>query len=215
MTKIDRKLIKIVMDGRFLPLMILFMTNVKYSAADDVILNPYFHFPGASDVFMGMITTIAVPIEAGTPGEVLFSLIFEANYELPSNETEFRYPTIVGAGSSSARTFIYGIVKRKIEEYGYNGKECLLRTICEAAEYSTEGTGVLGDILHILLTPSTSRKEDNLREYEEAEEAGGEKKCKPYQTNCSFSLLDTFSRIGNIFENINSEPLSTNKLDTK
>ena len=36
--------------------------------------------------------------------------------------------------------------------HGYRGKECLLRAICEASEYSLEHNGVLADILHIVLT---------------------------------------------------------------
>ncbi|KAJ8981916.1 hypothetical protein NQ317_008821 [Molorchus minor] len=32
------------------------------------------------------------------------------------------------------------------------GKQCLLRAICEAAEYRTKDTGVLGDLIHVLLT---------------------------------------------------------------
>lgn len=39
-----------------------------------------------------------------------------------------------------------------VSRQGYDGKNCLIRSICEAAEYSTKETGVLGDILHILLS---------------------------------------------------------------
>ncbi|KAG5866872.1 hypothetical protein JTB14_030169 [Gonioctena quinquepunctata] len=89
---------------------------------------------------------------------------------------------------------------KSLTRYGYAGKECLLRTICEAAEYSTKNTGVLGDILHVLLTPSSSRKQENFLDYENAEQFGNKKKCESYRQKCPLSVLDAFSRISTIFE---------------
>ena len=36
--------------------------------------------------------------------------------------------------------------------FGMDGKACLLRSICEAAEYPVENEGLLGEILNIVLT---------------------------------------------------------------
>ncbi|XP_028031449.1 uncharacterized protein LOC114243978 [Bombyx mandarina] len=36
---------------------------------------------------------------------------------------------------------------------GFNGFDCVLRAICEAAQYPVEDEGFVGEILHILLTP--------------------------------------------------------------
>lgn len=36
--------------------------------------------------------------------------------------------------------------------HGFSGKDCLLRTICEAAEYAFDGNGLLADIVHVVLT---------------------------------------------------------------
>ena len=35
---------------------------------------------------------------------------------------------------------------------GMNGEECVYRAICEAAQYPVEEEGLVGEILHILLT---------------------------------------------------------------
>lgn len=44
------------------------------------------------------------------------------------------------------------LIKSIIFRHGYPGKSCLLRTICEAAEFTFQHEGVLNDILHIVLT---------------------------------------------------------------
>ncbi|CAH1175575.1 unnamed protein product [Phaedon cochleariae] len=180
---------------------IIILILVKHIVAEGVVYNPYFHFPVGSEPFMGMIITIVVPVEIETPGNVLLSVIFEANYVLPRDETKFEYPPIVGDSSSATdRRFIYDVIEKKIEEFGYAGKACLLRGICEAAKYSTKYTGVLGDLAHIFLTPSSSRKENSLEEYEEAEKLGNTRNCKNYKRKCPFSILNAFSKLGNMFE---------------
>nr|CAI5842417.1 unnamed protein product [Callosobruchus analis] len=102
-----------------------------------------------SIILLQLIATIAVPLDIKAPGDVILSLILEANYNLPQNQTSFEYPPILG---ESERTLIYKMFERKIEEFGYPGKECLKRTICEAAQIPTKSMGVVGDIAHILLT---------------------------------------------------------------
>ncbi|XP_028031864.1 uncharacterized protein LOC114244300 [Bombyx mandarina] len=96
----------------------------------------------------------------------------------------------------------YKILEHMVERYGYTGRPCLLRTICEAAEVPfTHENGLLGEIGHILFTPSTTR--DSLshhtdNEYHAAErlgrEAGGN--CENIFPECEGSVLDTFTRIG-------------------
>nr|CAH7741679.1 unnamed protein product [Callosobruchus chinensis] len=139
---------------------------------------------------MELIATIAVPLDIKAPGDVILSLILEANYNMPQNQTSFEYPPIFG---ESERTLIYKMFERKIEEFGYPGKECLRRIICEAAQIPTKSMGVVGDIAHILLTPSSSKKEQ-LEEYVQAEEAGLNSKCKLYHEDCQYSILNILSR---------------------
>ncbi|KAL1501424.1 hypothetical protein ABEB36_006745 [Hypothenemus hampei] len=156
----------------------------------DTIKNPYFHFPYGGP-YMGILTAFAIPIKAGTPGDVFLSVNFEAGYNLPTNQTEFAFPPIIGA---TARQLLYDLFERKLESHGYPGRQCLLRTICESAEKSTSGTGLLGDVLHLILTPSSSLNKNLTAEYEKAEaQAGKLGKCKKYRKKCKFSILKVFT----------------------
>uniref|UniRef100_A0A6P7GI04 Uncharacterized protein LOC114339092 n=1 Tax=Diabrotica virgifera virgifera TaxID=50390 RepID=A0A6P7GI04_DIAVI len=96
--------------------------------------------------------------------------------------------------------FLYKLFKRKIEDFGFPGQSCLLRAICESAQMSSQHTGLLGDILHILLTPSSSKMEEQLVEYEEAERQGKENTCKKYYKKCPHSILDSITRVTNIVD---------------
>ncbi|XP_038222138.1 uncharacterized protein LOC119839770 [Zerene cesonia] len=96
----------------------------------------------------------------------------------------------------------YKVLEHMIERYGYSGRPCLLRTICEAAEVPfTYENGLLGEIGHILFTPSTtkdvlSHHTDN--EYHAAERLGRSTNggCEVLFPECESSVLDTFTEIG-------------------
>ncbi|XP_045482075.1 uncharacterized protein LOC123686127 isoform X2 [Harmonia axyridis] len=76
--------------------------------------------------------------------------------------------------------------------YGFPGYECLLRLICDTATHPINLTnGVLGDLLHVILTPSSSNETESLEAYLEAERQGIENEnCFIYEKNCSYSILD-------------------------
>ncbi|XP_047996255.1 uncharacterized protein LOC125234111 [Leguminivora glycinivorella] len=96
----------------------------------------------------------------------------------------------------------YKIIEHMSERYGYSGRPCLLRTICEAAEIPfTYEHGLLGEIAHILFTPSTTQDElshhtDN--EYHAAERLGrsADGNCESLFPECETSVLETFTEIG-------------------
>ncbi|CAG4940034.1 unnamed protein product [Parnassius apollo] len=96
----------------------------------------------------------------------------------------------------------YKIIEHMVERYGFSGRPCLLRTICEAAEVPfTHENGLLGEIGHILFTPSTtkdplSHHTDN--EYHAAERLGREAEgdCEALFPECESSILSTFTEIG-------------------
>ncbi|XP_026493274.2 uncharacterized protein LOC113398640 [Vanessa tameamea] len=96
----------------------------------------------------------------------------------------------------------YKIMEHMIERYGYSGRPCLLRSICEAAEVPfTYENGLLGEIGHILFTPSTTK--DSLshhtdNEYHAAERLGREagNSCEMMFPECESSILETFTGIG-------------------
>ncbi|KAH8348218.1 hypothetical protein KR084_005505 [Drosophila pseudotakahashii] len=95
-----------------------------------------------------------------------------------------------------SRTNFYIMLKDKLERSGYPGDACLLRLICEA-NASTLGqvNGLLGAMVHILFTPSSSRDENLDEDYYQAEWDGhryGD--CSSYGTQCQESVLDLISR---------------------
>lgn len=79
---------------------------------------------------------------------------------------------------------------------GFNGKSCLLRAICEAQQILLNiANGVLGDILHLVLTPSSTKGEIISSDFFDAERNGKHFDCKSYFENCSKSFLDSISNI--------------------
>ncbi|XP_073959916.1 uncharacterized protein [Choristoneura fumiferana] len=96
----------------------------------------------------------------------------------------------------------YKIIEHMTERYGFSGRPCLLRTICEAADVPfTHENGLLGEIAHILLTPSStkdalSHHTDN--EYHAAERLGRSAgaDCEQLFPECENSILNTFTEIG-------------------
>ncbi|XP_019540352.3 uncharacterized protein LOC109411277 [Aedes albopictus] len=115
-----------------------------------------------------------------------------------------------------SRWEIYRMLETIGDQKGYNGRSCLLRTICEAAEAKfSHSSGIIGELLHILLTPSTTPeepapegKEDIHVPHEEYKRAelvasrssprtrfAGSSVCSDMYAECPFSLLDLFSGI--------------------
>ncbi|XP_011554094.3 uncharacterized protein LOC105385414 [Plutella xylostella] len=96
----------------------------------------------------------------------------------------------------------YKILERMVERYGFTGRPCLLRTICEAASVPfTHESGLLAEIGHILFTPSATRdklSEHSDNEYHAAERLGRDQgaNCEALFPECEGSVLDTFTEIG-------------------
>lgn len=80
---------------------------------------------------------------------------------------------------------------------GLPGRECLLRCICQAAETPLGHNGLVGQLLHILLTPSSSIYEPELNaDFLQAEEDGlrGED-CEELYSNCPWKVLEVFTTL--------------------
>lgn len=50
------------------------------------------------------------------------------------------------------RRFMYNLIETIMNRRGIDGKECLLKSICEAAHSPIEKFGIFDEILHLLLT---------------------------------------------------------------
>ncbi|XP_031338527.1 uncharacterized protein LOC116167390 [Photinus pyralis] len=148
--------------------------------------------------FMGLFLAIAIPLELPKTN-VYLSYNFEANYNIPENETTYDYPPIISDRSLGInRKNVYDALEFKINSHGYPGKECLLRTICEVSEYDLSGNGVLGDIVHVILSPTSSKNENLSPEYEEAEKDGkSSHNCEKYSKSCPVSLIGLISWLEN------------------
>ncbi|XP_045482072.1 uncharacterized protein LOC123686127 isoform X1 [Harmonia axyridis] len=174
---------------RMLKMVYVFYTIfVTVKMEDEEFINTIgFPFGGP---FMGLFVTLSIPLGLKEE-DVFLGYNMEANYVLPENQTSFSYPPILGERSIT-RSSVYQFLSNKLSRYGFPGYECLLRLICDTATHPINLTnGVLGDLLHVILTPSSSNETESLEAYLEAERQGIENEnCFIYEKNCSYSILD-------------------------
>lgn len=176
-------------------------------------------FPRGAPTRLQFVTGFGIPLplekESITAGYVL-----RTQYFLPYNVTQF-YPDFAGTNPITKASLAAGmpLVKRSIAEEetdkdesrwifykslegilasrNFEGKSCLLRAICEHGSGSQFGffSGILGEVLHILMTPSTSSVEVEGNEYLAAERAGNDgEPCSFLYNECNTSILDFFSQ---------------------
>ncbi|XP_063702336.1 uncharacterized protein LOC134832281 [Culicoides brevitarsis] len=89
------------------------------------------------------------------------------------------------------RKRIYNWIEEKLTLYGFDGKACLLRAICDHRSSSfAKVNGITGDILHILLSPYSSKLEPEMEIYQEAEQNGYTENCSQYYNACQQDLLE-------------------------
>ncbi|KRF97954.1 uncharacterized protein Dwil_GK21471 [Drosophila willistoni] len=168
----------------------------------------------------GIFMAIATPLSL-KHRNVFLSFSYEFNYYQP--EHIYKYPPILmgddwqdsyltysttgGEGRSvknkpkrsltiMSRTNFYTMLKDKLERTGYPAEACLLRLICETnASTLGEVNGFLGNLVHIIFTPSTSRYEHLSEEYYEAEWWGSHQQdCSLYVPQCRHNVLDLISK---------------------
>ncbi|CRK91563.1 CLUMA_CG005218, isoform A [Clunio marinus] len=145
-------------------------------------------FPGPIIRFPGLIPTTVVP----NPEENIILRRSFKNEVTGSSKTE----SFNDDSSLFVRKAVYRLIESRLNSRGIDGKKCLLRAICESATYPLiENNGVVGHILHIVLTPSSSLDEELPKEYSKAEILGRENNCVKYERHCKFSLLNTFTKL--------------------
>ncbi|KAH8400705.1 hypothetical protein KR009_000522 [Drosophila setifemur] len=98
-----------------------------------------------------------------------------------------------------SRTKFYEILSHRFELHGLgSGSGCLLRLICEANSYQLgELNGVLGTLVHIMFSPSSSRYEALPKRYYIAELEGRRGNCGGYYPQCQHSVLDLITQHAN------------------
>ncbi|XP_034478676.1 uncharacterized protein LOC117784929 [Drosophila innubila] len=95
-----------------------------------------------------------------------------------------------------SRTKFYELLSHRFEQHGFgSGEQCLLRLICEAnsAELGNHN-GVLGSLIHVMFSPSSSQYEALPQSYYTAELKGKQDDCTGYHRKCERSLLSLITR---------------------
>ncbi|KAG4071209.1 hypothetical protein HA402_008944 [Bradysia odoriphaga] len=105
------------------------------------------------------------------------------------------------------RWTLYKGLEAMAERKGLAGRACMLRTICESAHAPFSfSSGIVAEMMHILLTPSSSKdtvNDHSLNEYYHAEEMGKSgAPCDHVFSECTISLVDKFSGIYTTMDNI-------------
>ncbi|KAH1005729.1 hypothetical protein HUJ04_006658 [Dendroctonus ponderosae] len=157
--------------------------------------------------WVALIFGIGIPFEVDEHS-INMGMVMKAYYQLPNNSTYYTHPTInfERGKRSNSRWNIYKLLQNFIERNNYSdGKACLLKSICEvAAVRLEERSGLLAEIVHTVLTPSTTEEEladSNNYEYHAAEKLGKEfRDCNRIFPDCDVSPLEKFSRFMRIIK---------------
>lgn len=73
-------------------------------------------------------------------------------YNLPTNATDFTEPGVYYTRASKSRWSFYKMFEKMMALYGFGGKECLLRAICEVAYVPFDiHHGLLGQLVQAFL----------------------------------------------------------------
>ncbi|CAH1977551.1 unnamed protein product [Acanthoscelides obtectus] len=109
----------------------------------------------------------------------------------PLKEKRVPHPDAFHGGE---RAVLYVALEDMLDNFGMNGRACLLRAICEVHANKVEKFGLIGEVLKLFLSASKSPYADILNEYVEAENLGSGKngasrECWPYVRDCPKSLF--------------------------
>lgn len=68
------------------------------------------------------------------------------------NFQQYRSSKSLTVEGDSSRKRFYEFIVKNFNNWGRNGHECLLRTICEVAEAPIKHNGLIGELFHIVFT---------------------------------------------------------------
>ncbi|XP_069694243.1 uncharacterized protein [Periplaneta americana] len=150
-----------------------------------------------------LVIGVGVPVDL--PKKLLsLGINFQFQYFVPTNVTILRqYPEIQTRRSlreTVNRATSYEALQSVLDRYGVEGRSCLLRTICEVAETPIDHNGLVGELLHVILTPGYgANTEERIDwEYHEARRLGERGvDCRRAYPGCPFGygLLDLISLV--------------------
>ncbi|XP_055846079.1 uncharacterized protein LOC129912024 [Episyrphus balteatus] len=166
----------------------------------------YLLFPRQAPTRHQFIAGIGIPVDLEYESLVV-GYVLKAMFYLPWNATTFRenpfipeYQNYINTAKKLqhkiSRWSVYATIESVIENYGYDGRECLLQAICETSTTKfSKRISVLGELMHILLTPTSSfdESEKDIQFYFAAQKSGKAGKCEDF--HCPFSVLKQLSVI--------------------
>ncbi|CAL1681758.1 unnamed protein product [Lasius platythorax] len=150
-----------------------------------------------------LIVGYAVPVQL-SGRTLVYGQNFQFQYVLPQNATFF---TEFFENSSrrrrenvnwDERMTVYRLLEEGFERRGIDGKECMKKSICEAAMVPLEDEGLVGELLHLLLTPQQGNNSSSDFEYLEALEFGRKNyDCSLIYRSCLYGqgILDQISKV--------------------
>ncbi|KAK8738501.1 hypothetical protein OTU49_003909 [Cherax quadricarinatus] len=108
-------------------------------------------FPTGSEFVAEFLFTIPIQAPSGMSIPVILDVPYK--FALP-NITDDKDPFLWGLPRADDRHTFYGLIETVFDKFGINGKECLLRAVCEGSQSSILGIGILGEVITALLTMS-------------------------------------------------------------
>ncbi|XP_029158776.1 uncharacterized protein LOC114931032 [Nylanderia fulva] len=149
-----------------------------------------------------LIVGYAVPVQI-SGRTLVYGQNFQFQYTMPPNATFF---TKFFENSSrrrrenvnwDERMTIYRLLEEGFDRRGIDGRECMKKSICEAAIAPLEDEGLVGELLHLLFTPQGNNSSLN-SEYLEALEFGRKNyDCSLIYKSCLYGqgILDQISKV--------------------
>lgn len=101
--------------------------------------------------FRKLIFGLGTPLQLDRES-IIVGVFAKMQYDLPSNATDFTEPGVYYTRASRSRWSFYKIFEKMIAMYGFGGKECLLRAICEVSYVPFDvNHGLLGQLVQTFL----------------------------------------------------------------
>ncbi|XP_062559797.1 uncharacterized protein LOC134224458 [Armigeres subalbatus] len=103
----------------------------------------------------------------------------------------------------SSRLQLYRVLEHILDTQGKNGRNCIMRTICDLADTPLTHNGMVGELIDLIFTPSET--DDVEEEYRTARKYGmNGVNCSAVYKECPYGhgLLDAFSTIVSPLSNI-------------
>ncbi|XP_052566854.1 uncharacterized protein LOC120421222 [Culex pipiens pallens] len=114
----------------------------------------------------------------------------QANYAIPGRiiwphaENFFKERVLSEDYVDNSRKDLYRLLERIFQSWGGDGRECLLKTICQVAETPLQHNGLIGEILDVVFTPPDDDAMDEDFKMAKLNGASGGEECAQIYNKC-------------------------------